>query len=586
VSPPRETSLEPDTGTASVGVLLVDPGGTVDGSNERARQLLGLDARALYGRPVAELLSTRAAPGGDPATGTVFAVAGREVDSPLFARRLPLARPEPGWTAWLLEAAEARPATAPATARSRETLERGERLYRAVFDQSYQATWVLSADAAILAANRRALALMGRKAESVVGSSAAEVAFPRATEASRAALEISLADLDRPEPAQLTIEDIDATGSPRVHEATVRAVTGPDGRPLFLVLEARDVTERRRGEEELVSARLAAEAADRAKSAFLARMSHEIRTPLHAVLGFARLLLERRREDPDSAEPLRAIEQAGERLLALTEDVLDLARIEAGGMAVTEAPADTALLFEELERRYAESAAAKGLEFEADLQEELPSWLLLDEAKLRRVLGDLLDNAVKYTDRGTVRLVAAWEPAGLRDRLVLEVADTGPGIDEPALRRLFRPFEGGGPSRARGTGLGLALAHRLVRLMGGKLRVDSRVGQGTRIQVEVPARPVKGLKSTAARRAVPGAARAPGLPTGLGRLAALAPELREELGRAAETADFARLERAVERAVEAQPELGPGLEAALDHFDYRRLLDALGSGPAGSGPDD
>jgi PAS domain S-box-containing protein len=576
-----------DAGIAPIAILLVAPTGRVDGSNARARALLGRAAEQLHGRHVDEILRRRTAI--SPATagrGEVLAIVGREAEVTVRARRLPLARSEPGWTAWLLDPEDDdSPESTIATAEARDAFERGERLYRAVFDQSYQATWVLSADAAILAANRRALALMGRRAESAVGCDASEVAFPRASEASRAALEIALAAIDRPDPTQLTIEDVDAAGSPRVHEATVRAVTGPDARPLFLVLEARDITERRRDEAELVSARLAAEAADRAKSAFLARMSHEIRTPLHAVLGFARLLLERSSPASEAHEPLRAIEQAGERLLALIEDVLDLARIEAGGMAVAEAPADMALLFDELGRRFGESALAKGLAFEADLPDDLPAWLYLDEAKLRRVLGDLLDNAVKYSEQGTVRLVAAWEPAGLRDRLVIEVSDTGPGIEDQALRRLFRPFEAAAPSRAQGTGLGLALAHRLVRLMGGKLRVDSQPARGTRIQVEVPARPVEGLEGFAAVRAKPHDADRPAHRSGLARLSALAPELRDELERAAETADFARLERAVERAVEAEPELGPELTATLDHFDYRRLLDALG-GPARPAPEE
>ena len=571
---------ERGTGNAPVALLLVEPGGRVEGSNDRARALLGRPAAKLHGRRVDEILRPPAVVPPEPARrGDAMALVGG-AGVTLRIRRFPLTRSGPGSTVWLLEPDDDSPESTVATVDARDAFERGERLYRAVFDQSYQATWVLSADAAILAANRRALGLMARKAESAIGCDAAAVAFPRASDASRAALEIALAAIDRPDPTQLTIEDVDVAGSPRVHEATVRAVTGPDARPLFLVLEARDITERRRDEEELVAARLAAEAADRAKSAFLARMSHEIRTPLHAVLGFARLLLERTSLASESHEPLRAIEQAGERLLALIEDVLDLARIEAGGMAVAEAPADTKQLFDDLGRRFGESAGAKGLSFEADLPDDLPAWLHLDEAKIRRVLDDLLDNAVKYTEKGSVRLVAAWEPAGLRDRLVLEVSDSGPGIEEQALRRLFRPFEGGAPSRAQGTGLGLAQAHRLGRHMGGKLRVDSQPGCGTRIQVEVPARPVEGLESFTAFRAKPRGTDRPALRSGLSLLSALAPELRDELERAAETADFARLERAVERAVEAEPELGPELTATLDHFDYRRLLEALGDGPA------
>lgn len=579
---PLAPRLARDLESAPVALLLVDPSGHVRWSNARARALTGGESRTIQDRAVGELLEARTPTAGDlPGLAEAFHLPLRADGTVARVRRLPLTHSSRGWTVLLLEEeSDFADATVP-TPEAREAFERGERLYRAVFEQSYQATWVLSADAAILAANRRALGLMGRRSEAAVGNDASDLAFPRATEASRAALEIALGSIDHAEPAHLTIEDVDAAGAPRVHEATVRAVTGPDRRPLFLVLEARDVTDRRRFEEDLVAARLAAEAADRAKSVFLARMSHEIRTPLHAVLGFARLLLDRPGGDDDSVEPLRAIEQAGERLLALIDDVLDLARLEAGGMAVADSPADTGLLLSELGRRYGEAAAVKGLGFEVDLPEDLPTWLLLDEPKLRRVLGDLLDNAVKYTPRGTVRLVAAWEPAGLRERLVLEVADTGPGIEAEALRRLFRPFERGAPSRTQGTGLGLALAHRLVRLMGGKLRVDSQPGRGTRIQVEIPARPVEGLSGGAPAAA---AARARKAGSGLVGLSALAPELRDELERAAETADFARLERAVERAVEADPELAPGLAAALDHFDYRRLLEALGSAPGNADP--
>lgn len=463
------------------------------------------------------------------------------------------------------------------TQQQREPAQRpGERLYQTVFEQSHHATWVLSADGAILAANRRARGLMA-SGEEWVGADAADAAFPRATPAARAALAIALDSVEPGAPARIVVEDTDVAGKRRTHEVTVRRATSVAGEPLFLVLEARDVGEIRRIAEEAQAARLAAESADRAKAAFLARMSHEMRTPLHAVLGFARLLRDRDAgESAETREALEQIESAGERLLALVNDVLELARIESGGLEVADVPVDLRALLDGLARGFAGRAAQKGLELALRLDPRLPAWVRLDAPKLTRLLGDLLDNGLKFTASGRVELAAEWQPEGRLDRVALVVSDTGAGIAEGELSRLLTPFESGRGAHS-GTGLGLALARRLVLLMGGEFRIDSRIGEGTRVRLELPAPVIPGVDSPPSPvEPLP----VPVVAAPLAGLAALSEELRGELRRAAEEADWGRLEEAVGRAIESDPELASFLNPVLDRFDYATLLAGLGAQPA------
>ena len=451
----------------------------------------------------------------------------------------------------------------------------GALIYQAVFEQSYHSTWILSADGGILVANRRARGLMAADG-AWLGSEAVTTCFPRATAASRAALTLLVETQEEGLPPRIMVEDTDPSGRSRTHEVTLRHSRTTRGEPLFLVLEARDVSEVRRMAAEANAARLAAEAADRAKSAFLARMSHEMRTPLHGVLGFAGLLLSQADPaDTEAQEALRQIEDAGRRLLALVNDVLELARLESGGLSADIAPCDVPRLLEDLCRKFGELATAKGLALSFVSDPDLPIWVLVDATRLGRALGDLLDNAVQYTTTGTVEIEAAWEPEGRRDRLGISIADTGPGIPAADLPRLLSPFESGHRSRT-GTGLGLALARRLVELLDGEFRVVSGA-RGTRVELELPA---PALEPSASERSRPMADSAPSSGPAPVAASTLPVELREELAAAARIADYSRLKRGVERALELEPRLKEVLRGALDRFDYRALLDLLAAQPA------
>jgi signal transduction histidine kinase len=261
------------------------------------------------------------------------------------------------------------------------------------------------------------------------------------------------------------------------------------------------------------AARHAAEAANRAKSEFLAGMSHELRTPLNAVLGYAQLLTMEGGLSPRQARGLETIQQSGQHLLALVNDILDLARIEAGRTALNPAPVNLSELLQTVVHLMRVKADEKQLAVLFDAAADLPEAVLADERRLRQVLLNLLGNAIKFTDDGTVTLRASAEPQGKAQVLLrLDVEDTGIGMHADDVERIFEPFEqvGDAQRRSGGTGLGLAITRALVNDMGGRVQVSSELGRGSRFRIELPL-PVAQLAQVASPRA-PGLARYAGPP--------------------------------------------------------------------------
>ncbi len=253
------------------------------------------------------------------------------------------------------------------------------------------------------------------------------------------------------------------------------------------ILIATDVSRTKQTEEELRRARDAAEAASRAKTAFVANMSHEVRTPLNAIIGFTELALE---EAPNSpvTQHLQRVHTSSHALLAIINDLLTYSRIEAGRLTLKEVDFDLAALLDELRDTVAIDADRRGLSLTIERAAGTPRMLRGDPERLRQVLTNLLRNAIKFTSAGSVAVRADVLP-GPPLQLTFSVVDTGIGVAEPDLARIFESFtqlDGSATRQYGGAGLGLAICQRLVTLMGGTLKVRSVPGQGSEFSFTVP----------------------------------------------------------------------------------------------------
>jgi PAS domain S-box-containing protein len=267
-------------------------------------------------------------------------------------------------------------------------------------------------------------------------------------------------------------------------QGAARLLSGDDGRPVRLIGALQNITDRKRVEIELIQARNDAEAANTAKSTFLATMSHEIRTPLNGVLGMAQAMAA---DDlsPVQRERLSVIRESGEALLAVLNDVLDLSKIEAGRLDLEQSDFDLKDLARGAHAVFSAIACAQGLAFDLTIEDSAGGVYRGDPARVRQILYNLISNALKFTERGEVRVVVSRCGEGLS----FKVADTGIGIAPGPLGKLFGRFEQADASTSRrygGTGLGLAICRQLTELMGGDISVESELGKGTVFTFSLP----------------------------------------------------------------------------------------------------
>jgi PAS domain S-box-containing protein len=294
------------------------------------------------------------------------------------------------------------------------------------------------------------------------------------------------AQLDRGEPVEFERKVHRKDGSNFLCRFLARAVDRRSPGVGATIWIAEDVTEKRAVETALARARDDAEAANRAKSAFLANTSHEIRTPLNGMVGLARLARQAGLDEHRRARYLEQIDESAKALAGVISDILDLSKIEAGRLTLESVPFDLHTLIESIEHGYQALAEVRALSLRMVVAPDVPRRVIGDPVRVRQVLTNYLNNALKFTDRGGVRLNV--KSLG-HDRLRFEVQDTGPGISQAVKARLFMPFSQADVSTTRrfgGTGLGLSICRELAHLMHGEVGVDSEPGRGSLFWAELP----------------------------------------------------------------------------------------------------
>ena len=289
---------------------------------------------------------------------------------------------------------------------------------------------------------------------------------------------------------------------------------GPDGAAMGFVELVEDITKRKQAKEMLQKAKEAAEAANRAKSEFLANMSHEIRTPLTAILGYADVLLDNP-QPGEAREAAATVKRNGEHLLALINDILDISKIEAGKLGPEFSRCRPHQIVDEVVSLMRVRADAKGLQLAVEYHEPVPETIQTDPVRLRQILTNLVGNAVKFTELGSVRVVTRLvDQREHEPKLRFDVTDTGIGLAEHQIGAIFQPFtqvDGSMQRRFAGTGLGLAISKRLAELLGGDITVSSTPGKGSTFSVTVPTGPLEGVAVIARPPATPLAPRSPAL---------------------------------------------------------------------------
>ncbi len=368
-----------------------------------------------------------------------------------------------------------------ALAEREQALRRSEERLSAILDRSPAMIYMKDLDGRFVFVNQQFERNLGFMRTAVIGRTDHEIFPPRLADMYRAN------DIEAiRQRAAITVEEpaLHEEGGVHVYASSKFPLLGLDGQPYAICTIASDITGRKHAEDEIKAARLEAERANRAKSEFLSRMSHDLRTPLNAVLGFAQLLAADNLVD-EQLECVRQILRGGEHLLDLINEVLDIARIEAGQLSLSPEPVEVREIVGHAVALVAPLARQRRISVVVEDSPLSALSVVADRQRLNQILLNLLSNAVKYNrDAGNVTVNFEQTPD---DSLRINVTDTGAGIPPQKLRLLFRPFErlGAESTAIEGTGLGLTLSRGLAEAMGGSVGVVSRIDNGSTFWVEL-----------------------------------------------------------------------------------------------------
>jgi PAS domain S-box-containing protein len=354
--------------------------------------------------------------------------------------------------------------------------ESKNKLLATIVEQSSEAIWTRDLGGVITSWNSGAAAMFGYAPQDTVGRALAVGESTPEEERQR------LRRLMASEKFSYDARATTSSGSSIEIQVAVAPLLDDGNRCIGSISVARDVTQHKRSEEALRLAREAAEAANHAKSSFLARMSHEIRTPMNGVLGMTELLLETGLTGTQR-KYAETVQRSGKNLLGIINDLLDFSKIEAGKLELENVDMDLRRTIEDIVELLAERAHAKGLELACRVPPDLATYVKGDPLRLGQVLTNLVGNAVKFTEQGSVVIrVAAVGETAERVSMRFDVTDTGVGISQDAQSRIFDEFAQGDGSTTRkhgGSGLGLAISKQLVEMMGGTIHVESALGAGS-----------------------------------------------------------------------------------------------------------
>ncbi|HEX6811262.1 MAG TPA: response regulator [Planctomycetota bacterium] len=358
-----------------------------------------------------------------------------------------------------------------------------EKFYRSVLELAPDGLMVVDERGAIRLANARTERLFGYTSEELVGQPV-EMLVPDDVRTHHASLRATFhaSPVPREMGANRQLRGRRKDGSTFPIEIGLSPLPPREGEPAQVAVSVRDITERKEQQDALKQAKAKAEEATEMKSMFLANMSHEIRTPMNAIIGLSHLAL-KTQLNGKQRDYVSKVHNAGTSLLAIINDILDFSKIEAGKLDLESTDFELDEVIGSVTTLTAQKAHEKGLEFLAHAAPEIPARLVGDPLRLGQILTNLVNNAVKFTERGEIRLeIALIERTGEKVQLKLSVRDTGIGMTREQAAKLFQPFTQADMSTTRkhgGTGLGLTICRRLVDLMGGRIWLESTPGTGT-----------------------------------------------------------------------------------------------------------